>query len=369
MNPTQNTGIYVHVPFCRSKCPYCDFYSLRTREKTDAYVSAVEDEMKTFSRLSPFVTESARHEKTDSVYFGGGTPSAVGAENLTRLLESVRGAFNVTPNAEITAEVNPSLDSPDAFFAKTAEAGFNRMSIGMQSAVDGERRALGRTAGAEKVSLAVKAAQKAGITDISLDVMLGIPGQTEKSLSLTLDFALSLGITHLGCYMLQIEEGTPFYERRERLHLPTEDETADMYLFMCDRLKRRGMRHYEISNFCFDGFTSRHNTKYWTLTPYIGIGPSAHSFYGGKRFFFDADIDGFINGQSARFDCMGGDAEERTMLMLRTDIGLPSAELPPEKKKKLPAMKKAGLITENNGILTLTDDGMLVSNRVISELI
>lgn len=369
MNPTQNTGIYIHIPFCRSKCPYCDFYSLRTQEKADAYTDAVTDEIKTLRRLSDFVDESARTEKADSVYFGGGTPSVMGEKRLSDLLSAVMNNFTVDNNAEITAEVNPSIKSPDSFFGGIAQAGFNRVSIGMQSAVDAERRALGRTAGADDVKAAVKSARRAGIHDISLDVMLGIPMQTEKTLAYTLDFALSLGITHLSCYMLQIEEGTVFYSRRDSLKLPTEDETADMYLFMCERLKSKGMRRYEISNFCFDGNVSRHNMKYWTLAPYIGIGPSAHSFYGGKRFFFERDTDAFCRGDRAVFDCLGGTDEEKTMLAMRIDSGAAISELSEKSRSKLPLLKKAGLISERGGRVALTDSGCLVSNSVIAELI
>lgn len=369
MNPTQNTGIYIHIPFCRSKCPYCDFYSLRTQEKADAYTDAVTDEIKTLRRLSGFVGESARAEKADSVYFGGGTPSVMGEKRLADMLSAVMNNFTVGNNAEITAEVNPSLKSPDTFFGGIAQAGFNRVSIGMQSAVDTERRALGRTAGADDVKAAVKSARRAGIHDISLDVMLGIPMQTEKTLAYTLDFALSLGITHLSCYMLQTEEGTVFYRRRDSLKLPTEDETADMYLFMCDRLKSKGMRRYEISNFCFDGNVSRHNMKYWTLAPYIGIGPSAHSFYGGKRFYFERDTDAFIERNKAVFDCIGGTDEEKIMLSLRTDSGILISELPEKSLKNLNVLESAGLISEHSGRITLTDSGCLVSNSVIAELI
>ncbi len=369
MKPTQNTGIYIHVPFCRSKCPYCDFYSLRSPEKADAFANAVEDELKTLRRLSDFVGKDARSENTDSVYFGGGTPSVLGAKPLSEILSVCKSSFSVDKNAEITAEVNPSLSYPDAFFAELAEGGFNRVSIGMQSAVDTERRALGRTAGANEVKTAVKSAQKAGIYDISLDIMLGIPMQTEKTLAHTLDFALSLGVTHLSCYMLQIEEGTVFHRRRENLKLPTEDETADMYLFMCSRLKNAGMRHYEISNFCFDGNVSRHNMKYWTLAPYIGIGPSAHSFYGGRRFFFERDTDAFSNGAKAVFDCIGGTDEEKIMLSMRIDSGAAASDLSKEAAGKLPTLKNAGLITENGGRIALTDSGCLISNSVIAELI
>lgn len=369
MLPTQNTGIYFHIPFCRSKCPYCDFYSLRRAELAEPYTDAVKNELLTLSRLSPFVSESVRAETVDSVYFGGGTPSVLGAKKIADILSTARDGFGISENAELTVEVNPSLDDPAGFFAELKAAGVNRVSMGLQSAVDCERRALGRIASAKDAEFAVKSAKKAGITDISLDVMLGIPMQTEKSLLYTLDFALSLEVTHMSCYMLQLEEGTVFYDRRDKLALPDEDAVADMYLLMCSHLRQNGMRRYEISNFCFGDNQSRHNTKYWTLAPYIGIGASAHSYYGGKRFYFDRDISSFINGKKAVFDCLGGDGEEKLMLALRTDAGVASEELPSDKLKTAHEFEKAGLLQNINGRLSLTDKGCLVSNSVISELI
>ena len=200
-------GIYIHVPFCSAKCPYCDFYSLVGKEKITAYCDAVIDELATLRRVGPLAGD-LKHRAISTVYFGGGTPSFVGAENLSRLLGAVKDNFTVAPGAEITAECNPSSSLSPGFFETLAAAGFNRVSLGMQSAVDAERRRLGRRATAADVETAVKACQSAGITDISLDIMLGVPEQTERSLLSSLDFALSLGVTHLSAYLLSIEEGT-----------------------------------------------------------------------------------------------------------------------------------------------------------------
>ncbi len=364
--PTSKVSFYFHIPFCRSKCPYCDFYSSRSPEKIESYTRAVEDEIITLNRLSPFVTDSLHTEVFDTVYFGGGTPSVLGADNLTAILDTTRRNFIIDNNAEITAEVNPSVNNPDLFFAALKNAGFNRISMGLQSAVDSERRILGRTADSDTVKQCVMSAKKAGFTNISLDIMLGIPNQTIPSLEYTIDFALALGATHLSCYMLQLEEGTWFYKNKKKLNLPDDDTVADMYLFMCDSLKSHGMRHYEISNFCFDNHLSRHNMKYWTLSPYIGIGPSAHSFYNGRRFFFGRDTDGFISGTPAEFDCFGGGLDEKIMLALRTDLGLEEKYIPDI--KKLTPFFENKLIERRNNRIFLTDNGFLLSNSIIANI-
>ncbi len=364
--PTSPTSLYIHIPFCRSKCPYCDFYSSRSPEKIEAYFGAVKDEITTLRRLSPFVTDSLHCEVFDTVYFGGGTPSVLGGDNLAAILDTARQNFIIDNNAEITAEVNPSVDSPDLFFGTLKNAGFNRISMGLQSAVDSERRILGRTADADTVRSCVLSAKNSGFTNISLDIMLGIPNQTIDTLKYTIDFALSLGVTHLSCYMLQLEEGTWFYRNQHRLNLPDDDTVADMYLFMCDTLKAHGMRHYEISNFCFDNLLSRHNMKYWTLSPYIGIGPSAHSFYNGRRFFFNKDTDAFISGLHAEYDCDGGDLEEKIMLALRTDMGIEEKYIPDPQKLK--PLFDNNLITRQNERISLTDKGFLLSNSIIASI-
>ena len=369
MNPTQNLGIYFHIPFCRSKCPYCDFYSVLSRESIGEYVYALKDELTERRRISDFVDDKVILQRADSLYFGGGTPSLIGEKHIADIISCAKSNFTVDENAEITVEVNPSLSSPDEFFAGIKEAGVNRASIGLQSAVDGERRALGRISSAADAEKAVRSAQKNGITDISLDIMLGIPQQTKESLLYTLDFALSLGVTHLSCYMLQIEPGTFFYRRRDKLVLPNEDETADLYLTMCNELKKRGMRRYEISNFCFGDNVSRHNMKYWTLAPYLGIGAAAHSFYNGHRFYFEPSIRDFADGKKAVFDCECGGTEEEIMLLMRTDMGVPEEKIDGKKVDFVASLVKAGLLEKYNGRIRLTDSGCLVSNSVIAELI
>lgn len=370
-------GIYVHVPFCRSKCPYCDFYSLCGTKEADAYTKAVTNDIKTLEGMADFAGKEAFFRPVDTVYFGGGTPSLMGKERITEILSAIKDGFNVLPGAEITVECNPSTPDIEDFFTGCAKAGVNRISLGMQSANDNERRSLGRRADRDRIKYCVEKARSSGIDNISLDVMLGIPGQTAESLDDTLGFALSLDIPHISAYILKLEEGTYFYKNRDKLPLPDDDAAAELYLQMCERLEKAGMRHYEISNFCFEDKMSRHNTLYWRDEEYLGFGPSAHSFYNGKRFYYERDLNGYINGSKAVYDCIGGDAEEVFMLALRTDTGLDlqswrerfNVNINDGFISEKDLLSRYGLIKEKNGVISLTDNGMLLSNSVISSLL
>lgn len=369
-------GIYIHVPFCASKCPYCDFYSVADRGRIDNYISAVIDELATLRRVGPLAGD-LKNRDIATVYFGGGTPSFLGAENLSRLLGAVKENYALLPGAEITAECNPSSSLAPGFFETLAAAGVNRVSMGMQSAVDAERKKLGRRATAADVATAVKACQSAGITDISLDIMLGVPEQTEETLLSSLDFALSLGVTHLSAYLLSIEEGTFFDKKRHALNLPEEDAVCDMYLSLCGYLKNNGFRHYEISNFCLPGHEARHNTAYWRDEEYLGIGPAAHSYLNGRRFYFPRDLDAFIAGSPPVDDGPGGNWEEALMLALRLDTGISLQETrekygvapSPSFTKTLQQYQTAGLLTFDGDRIALTEKGFLVSNTVIGEIL
>lgn len=370
------TGLYIHIPFCRGKCPYCDFYSSADRKNLGAYTGALCAEIESLAGCAEFAGTAAG-EKCDTVYFGGGTPSEAGAGNIKKILSAAAGSFEITPDAEITVECNPSTPDIGAFLPAVREAGANRLSFGMQSAVDSERRALGRLSDSERISFCIAEAKKAGFDNISLDVMLGIPRQTKQSLKYTLDFALSENISHLSAYMLQLEEGTRFYKMREKLELPDEDETADLYQFMCAYLEEKGMRHYEISNFCFGGRVSRHNMKYWQLDNYLGFGPGAHSFYNGKRFYYPRSTEDFTASPKAVYEGEGGGYEEYVMLSLRLGTGLDTEALRKKYGVRLSdgfgplaaSLTENGLAVMNGGSLILTSRGMAVSNSVINAVL
>ena len=256
-------GFYFHVPFCHGKCPYCDFYSLPDSPSSmDQYVSAVE------AALVPW-REKLRGRELSTVYFGGGTPSLLGAERLGAVLQAVKQGFSLASGAEITLEANPTFVDR-AFFEAVRQAGFTRLSMGLQSANEDELRFLGRAHSPQEVVQAVENARAAGFANISLDLMLGLPGGSQEKLKKSIAFAASLEVEHISSYILKVEPGTPFAARG--VQLPSDDDTADQYLFAVEELARRGYAQYEISNFARPGRESRHNLLYWRGEEYLGFG-------------------------------------------------------------------------------------------------
>lgn len=362
---TNNLGIYIHIPFCDKKCNYCDFYSgASTPEKRREYAERLSEEIRKWGALTA--------RPIDTLYIGGGTPSLLSFEELSLILAAVRESFSLSPDAEITVEANPS--DPD-FIPAAKKAGINRISFGIQSANDDELRLLGRRHNFDTAKKAVSLAREAGFKNISADIMLGLPNSDITSLKKSIDEILALDTEHISAYILKIEENTPFYNLP--LELPDEDGTADQYLYLCDRMKAAGYEHYEISNFAKKGFESRHNNRYWRDLEYIGIGPSAHSFFEGKRFYYPRDINAFITEPKTVADGDGGDSDEFIMLALRLSRGLVFSELkerfnidlPESVIKKAKLFEKGGLLTVDDDRISLTEKGMLVSNGIISELL
>ena len=363
----KNIGLYLHIPFCKSKCPYCDFYSFSGKDtEKEEYTKALKDRILRISNLQC---------KGDTLYIGGGTPSVLGAENLKTLVDTCKNDF-LTDDAEITVECNPHGLNED-FFKTLYSCGVNRISMGLQSAVDSERRILGRLSDRNQVENAVKMAQRVGFSNITLDVMLGIPNQTEKNLNETLDFCISLGVPHISAYMLKLEENTHFYKNQEKYNFPDDDLTADLYLQMCETLHSNGIMQYEISNFSKNGFESRHNLKYWHCEEYLGLGPSAHSFLNGKRFYFDRDFKAFMNGNSPIDDGVGGDFTEYAMLNLRLVEGLNEDKvferfghnIPKEIYEKSKIFIDNGYMISTENGLALTRNGFLMSNSILAEIL
>lgn len=361
-------GLYIHIPFCKSKCPYCDFYSGKADENDyNNYTKVLINSITLWSKKTD--------KKVSSVYFGGGTPSILGAERLFVLLHQIKKDFIIADKAEITVEVNPD-SGKELDFELLKNAGFNRISIGMQSAVEQELKALGRIHSANDAKITVERAQNAGIKNISLDLMLGIPHQTIDSLKKSIDFCADCGVTHISSYILKIESGTEFYKIQNKLELPDEDSQAQLYLFAVDYLKKLGFEQYEISNFSKSGYASRHNINYWKCGEYLGIGPSAHSFFEGKRFYYNRKMEDFINNKTC-FDCFGGDKEEFIMLSLRLKSGLNFLEyklkynedFPKEKIRIIKKYADMGYMILNDKCTYFSSEGYLVSNTIISELI
>lgn len=364
----KSIGLYLHIPFCKSKCPYCDFYSFSGKDtEKDEYTKVLRN------RLSSCI--STLQCKGDTLYIGGGTPSVLGAENLKVLVDTCNSGF-LRNDAEITVECNPHGLNED-FFKVLFDCGVNRISLGLQSAVDSERRILGRLSDRNQVENAVKMAQRVGFGNITLDVMLGVPNQTEKSLNETLDFCISLGVPHISAYMLKLEENTHFYKNQDKYNFPDDDLTADLYLQMCETLESNGIMQYEISNFSKKGFESRHNLKYWHCEEYLGLGPSAHSFLNGKRFYYDRNFKAFMNGNSPIDDGFGGDFTEYAMLNLRLVEGLSEEKvsnrfghnIPKEIYEKSRIFVDNGYMNYNENGLELTRKGFLMSNTILAEIL
>lgn len=337
------------------------------------YVGALIDEINTLSRASEFVKEPF---KADTLYLGGGTPSVLSGEELYRIITTAKEKFGIPDGAEITIECNPNSDI-EAILPYLIKAGVNRVSLGLQSAVDKERKVLGRQSDKKRVAQVIEHLKANGISNISLDVMLGIPYQTNESLGETLRFVIKSGVPHISAYMLKIEEGTHFYKCYDKYDFPDDEKVIELYNQCADTLEKAGLIHYEISNFAREGHESRHNSKYWELENYLGIGPGAHSYIDGKRFYFENDTLGFIYGAKAVFDDFGGNAEEYIMLKLRLKKGLDLSELEKlygEKatvkiKEKAPFLKEQGLIAFEGEKICLTRKGYLLSNSVICEFI
>lgn len=360
-------GLYIHIPFCKSKCPYCDFYSLRKGENDfENYKKAVIKSLEKWARLTD--------KKADTLYFGGGTPSLIGEEILCEIMQKAKELFGC--DGEITVECNPSCVG-ESFFEKIAAAGVNRISLGMQSAVDSERKKLGRAADRKRIQQVIQKAKEAGLSNISLDVMIGIPDQTMESLDETLLFASESGAKHISAYILKLEEGTWFYENSHKLNIPDEDLTADLYLQMSEYFEQKNFRQYEISNFALSGFESKHNLKYWDCREYLGIGPGAHSFLNGKRFYYPRDFEAFIKGDDPVDDGEGGSLDEYIMLRLRLSEGL-NFEKAKERfsqfekdayiEKAVP-LEKNGLVEISDKSINLTKRGFLLSNPIIEAII
>ncbi len=310
----------------------------------------------------------------DTVYFGGGTPSLL-THRLPSIVNTVKDTFKVSRKSEITLEINPE-GNIESILKYAKQSGVNRLSIGMQSGNDDELALLGRRHTASDTIKTVETARNLGFDNISLDLMLGLPDSSIESLEKSLEVLCKLNPEHISAYILKIEENTAFYKQKESLNLPDEDSQAEQYLFVCNYLKEKGYKHYEISNFCKEGMTSRHNLKYWQGEEYLGIGPAAHSFIDGKRFFYPRSLKEFLNGNEPDFDGLGGGKEEYIMLNLRLKKGLSNAEylkkfgeaLPESFLFKCETLRKAELIEKGENI-SLTDKGMLVSNSIITELL
>ena len=372
-------GIYVHVPFCRSKCQYCDFYSLTCKDdkSIETYLRAVCAHIKESGALTPGY-------KVDTIYFGGGTPSFLGADALATILTTIRRSFDVDPNAEITFEAKPDSVS-DSLLRRLKAEGFNRVSLGVQTDNDETLRKLGRPHDYAQVIGAVQRIRKAGFKNLSLDLMYGLPGQTLTEWKDTLERVITLNPDHISCYALKLEEGTPLFDCKEILNIADDDVQADMYLAAVEILRSHSFRQYEISNFARKGLYSRHNMKYWSGGEYLGFGPNASSDFGGRRFVIVRDLQAYVNGIKTGGEVLSEVDEvplreragEYLMLRLRTITGINREEY--ERKFLLPfddieealerSRKLGYAVRSPEGRWRLTPNGYLISNDIITDLL
>ena len=370
-------GIYFHIPFCASRCGYCDFCSTAgRRDLMDKYQKAL---LRHLAEAAPRLEDYY----VDTVYFGGGTPSWYGAGRLIELFEALKRGCRVLTDAEVTLEANPDSVRLSEL-KRLRRAGFNRISIGMQSANDTILEFIGRRHRYEDVLDAVEAARAAGFDNLSLDLIYGLPAQTRDDWADTLTRAALMKPNHLSCYGLKLEEGTPLYRLKDSDLLPDDDTQADMYLYTVDFLASHGYPQYEISNFAQRGRESRHNLKYWLLEDYAGFGASAASCIGRSRFTFTRDVEGYIasvkNGspliEEAEELSAHARAAEYVMLGLRTVRGISAEDFDRYYRGAFPALEpllqsyqKYGYARELGGRWCFTPKGFLVSNSLISELL
>ena len=289
----KSLGLYIHIPFCKAKCAYCDFCSVSGTGDEDMrrYVDALLLQMEDYSK-------AAKNYSVDTIFIGGGTPTVLPAKYVCDLIDGIYRNFDVPKKAEFTMEANPATVS-GATLAKYRRAGVNRLSIGLQSANQEELSALSRIHTREDFEASYLAARNAGFHNINVDIMYGIPLQTPDSFNRTLDYVTKLEPEHISMYGLKIEDGTPFAAARDTLILPDEDSEADMYFDGIRYLEAKGFRHYEISNFALPGYECRHNLKYWNCDEYLGLGCAAHSYFRNLRFSFKRDIPLFIDAMEA----------------------------------------------------------------------
>ena len=370
-------GVYIHIPFCASKCSYCDFYSLAGHEsKMDKYQSALLKHIEeTAPQMEPYYI--------DTLYFGGGTPSFYGAKRICEIFNTLKRTARVLKTAEVTVEMNPdSVTANDLRMLKSE--GVNRISLGVQSANDDILRLIGRRHTFKQAEQAVKMAKADGFDNISIDLIYGLPSQTKNDWADTLSKSIALRPQHFSCYGLKIEDGTPICKYRGSPFLPDDDEQADMYLYMTDILEHYGYPQYEISNFSLPSKESKHNLKYWRLDDYMGFGPGAHSCVDGLRYSYVRDLEKYIDGVFGNSDILDeyektdklDKAAEYIMLGMRTVRGISKDEYNSVYRSGFDRIEyllgeyaKKGWATLRGERWCFTSSGFLLSNILIGTLL
>ena len=371
-------GIYIHIPFCASKCSYCDFYSLAGCDHLmPEYQGALLEHIRESSH-------SIRSYEVDSIYFGGGTPSFYGADRLVQILDELKLNGNVRLDGEISVECNPDSLSFTALRLLRQE-GVNRVSIGVQATDNNLLKLIGRRHSFQQAQRAFRDARRAGFDNVSIDLMYGLPSQTKRDWADTLAKIVEMHPEHISCYGLKLEPGTKMYrEYKGSPILPDDDEQADMYSYAADMLERYGYKQYEISNFAAPGFESRHNLKYWNMDDYLSFGPGAHSCVGNIRYSFIKDLREYISGVHRKVSIVDEYEEvspleravEYVMLAMRTSRGISRYDYVTRTQcdwrpigQVMEAFKQKGWVQETEGRYHFTVPGFLISNTLIGILL
>ena len=371
-------GIYIHIPFCKCFCNYCDFYSITDNSETESFVQAVLLETAIQARYLD-------GETVETIYLGGGTPSLLSAGQTGQIISAVRNNFAVSDDPEITVEINPD-DVYEGYFAELAGIGVNRVSMGVQSWNDKRLKYLGRRHDAGQSATALQLAFKEGIVNVSADLIYGVPGMTTGDLKNDLEKTFTFPVTHLSAYHLTIEDGTRFgkMKKEKKLTEPDEETSNAMFSLLGSFCRERGFIHYEISNFAREGYISRHNSAYWKQVPYLGLGPSAHSFNRTSRQWNISDVKKYIRSVSTGkipFEKEDLDRlttfNEYVMTSLRTmwgiDLGYVEAYYDKELHDYLINLSgkyiRYGLMHREKNTLVLTDQGRMISDNIIAELL
>ena len=372
-------GLYIHIPFCKSRCIYCAFYSTTAEQMKQAYVDAVCREMEL--RKAVYEKEGKDVGKTlATVYLGGGTPSQLSPTQLQQLFDTIARHYDVSDDAEITIECNPD-DVTEAFAELLRSLPVNRVSMGAQTFDDDRLQFIHRRHTSEQVTTAIQRLREKGIHNISIDLMYGFPDETLEEWEYDIQQALALNVEHISAYALTYEEGTPLYRLLEEGKVKEIDEERSLAMYdrLIDRLQEAGYEHYEISNFARKGWRSRHNSSYWQLVPYIGIGAAAHSYDGRRRQWNIADINSYINHIQqgivpAEGELLDKDSRynDHVMLALRTCEGLDLSTLDSDERSYCEETAKKfvldGLLVKTDNHLRLSRKGLFVSDMIMSEL-
>lgn len=360
--------IYVHVPFCESKCSYCDFASFVCGEDLkDRYFKKLEEEIRNCKFKDRVV---------QSIYFGGGTPSSVDTKYIQQIMQAIKDTFTVEERAEISIECNPASESFEKL-KKYRELGINRISFGVQSLNDKTLKFLNRRHTKGEAIEAIKDAQRAGFENISADLIIGV-SKSEQDLLNSAKTLIELGVKHMSAYMLQIEEGTPLFNayQKDKTIVPDDDYCVELYNKLTHYLAKRKLACYEISNFALKGYECQHNLGYWKLDDYIGFGLSAHSYVDGIRFANSRNFEEYFNGKLASYEKItkGQQIEEKIMLGLRCKEGVSIKDLRNlgydiTQNSNLSKFVEQGVLKIDDGIVTLNPDFYGVSNSIIVDLL